>query len=102
MTEIENILNGFPYDFLVREPDKSYKDLKLIIELKVDLHDGTVYKTSLLRKKDEFFLCTWVFNFVENREVFVEFVPLTREEALQYCDNKISKINTAKDAIRQS
>lgn len=102
MTEIENVLNGLPYDFLIRNPDESYKDLKLVIELNVQLFEGTIAKYCLLQKNNEFYFCTWLFNFLTGREEFVEFVPITEEEALNYCNNKIIQFKEAADVIRNS
>jgi hypothetical protein len=74
MTEIENILNGIPYNFLVENPDKQYEDIKLIRILQEKVYDGIVHKEAILmhKERDQFLRCVWALDFVHNKVLFEE------------------------------
>ena len=83
MTEIENILNGIPYDFLVENPDSKYKNLKLIRILSERINDGVVLKEALLiDKQDQFHRCVWALDFLHNQVIIEELIPISALDAL--------------------
>lgn len=101
-TEIENILEGLPYDFLIDNADKAFASIKALYERDTMLIDTCIMRNIYVYKDGAYFLYSWGFDWQENRTIFIETLPVTIEAIKRAFEDKLENINTVLDAIRRS
>lgn len=98
-TEIENILEGLPFNFLIDNPNKDFADMIVILDVANYFVNDCMIKRSFVQKGDKYFTFDWCFNILSNETVFIESSTVQKHVIVEYIENQVNYLTTIKNAL---
>ncbi len=98
-TEIENILEGLPFNFLIDNPNEDFANMVVLLDMANYFVNDCMVKRSFVQKGDKYFTFDWCFNILSNETVFIESNEVQKQTIVEYIENQINYLTSVKNAL---